>query len=387
MTHPAQVDPTARVSTALRRFPTTGVDVPLGETVVGAAVLVECLNKQTSRGTPMAMLTFRNQTGSATMPAWAEQLPALAGLSDCTPVALTATWTAGRDGTPEWKFHGATALPTDHPVAREAQPKAPVALRELGERAAAFLRVLSKDGGEVFDVLMNTPLAWQDGELESMRARFLLAPAAKSLHHATIHGLLFHSVQVVELALAAAETLRRTDAPGLDVDAVVLGAFWHDIGKLDELSWNGNFRYTARGAMSSHMGWGICRITEAVTRADTTTNWQPTARQRELIEHVLHIISSHHGQRDWGALVEPASREAWCVSTADQLSAKTQPITDAAGSGTPLAAGWTRVGSGAYARVQFISPTAPREPSPTPPADGVLRLVLPTTVQEAPDVS
>lgn len=383
MTHPLQLDPAARVSSALRRFPTTGADVPLGETVVGAAVLVECLHKQTSRGKPMAMLTCRNQTGSASMPAWSEQLPALAGLSDGTPVALTATWTAGRDGTPEWKFNAATALPPDHPVAREAQPTAPVTLRELGGRAAAFMSVLSKDGGELFDLLMNTPVAWPDGPLESMRARFLLAPAAKAMHHATLHGLLFHVVQTTELALAAAETLRQTDAPDLDIDAVVLGAFWHDIGKLDELSWNGSFKYTARGAMSSHMGWGLCRVTEALTRAETTTDWRPTPRQAELRDHLLAIISSHHGQQSWGALVEPPSRESWIVSCADQCSAKVQPITDTAGSGTPLALGWTRVGSGSYARAQFVSQTAPRQASPAAANDGVLRLLLPNDALEA----
>jgi uncharacterized protein YigA (DUF484 family) len=34
-------------------------------------------------------------------------------------------------------------------------------------------------------------------------------------------------------------------------------------------------------------------------------------------------------QQQWGAICEPASREAWCVQSADQLSSRIQPLTDA----------------------------------------------------------
>jgi len=387
MSYPMQTVPEVAVATPVRRFPLNGVDVAPGDTIVGAAVLVERQDKQTRQNKPMATLTFRNASGGASMPVWSEQLGALTGLTDGMPVLLTAAWVTGRDGSAEWKFEGADPLPSDHPVVREAQPAAPVSLAALGARTAAVLAVLSDEARQLFDLLMNTPVSWPNEPHAPMKARFLEAPAAVSMHHATIRGLFFHSLQVVELALGLTETLRRHDAPDLDVDAVVLGAFWHDIGKLDELSWKGAFKYTARGAMSTHMGWGLCRVTEALTRAEATTNWRPTPRQLELISHILMIISSHHGQLSWGALVEPASREAWIVSTADQTSAKVQQMTDAAGTGTPLAEGWTRVGTGKYQRAQFISPTASHGVAAAPSADGVLRLVLPGQSAEVTDVA
>ena len=387
MNVPMQAAPQTDGALTLCRFPFAAKGVAVGDTVVGVAVLLDREDKQTRAGKPMATFTLRNATGVAAMPVWSEGLPAVAGLAAGMPVLLTATWASGRGGTAEWKFEAAEALPENHPVVLEAQPVAPLTLEQLRVRTAPMLAVLSADARKLHDVLLYTPVVWPDGSLEPMRDRFVQAPAATANHHATIRGLLFHSVQVTGLALVTAQELRRTgDAPDLDLDAVVLGAFWHDLGKLDELSWRGSFKYTARAAGATHMGWGLCRVTEAVTRAETTTGWQPTTRQRELIDHLLHIVASHHGQKDWGALVEPMSREAWCVSTADQLSAKAQPITDTAGTGVPLAAGYDRVGSGWAGRTQFISPSASR-PSIKSGEEGVLRLVLPDAEQETTDAA
>lgn len=388
MSNPMQVASERNALPPLRRFPFSGGEVAVGDTVVGAAVLLDREDKQTRAGKAMATFTLRNATGAAAMPVWAEQLPAVADLTSGSPVVLTATWASGRGGTPEWKFEGAEALPVDHPVVLEAQPVAPVTLGLLGARMQALLSVLSTEARELFDVLMHTPVACGIGPLEPMKARFVAAPAATSNHHATRHGLLFHSIQTAELALSLADTFRRTgDAPDIDIDAVVLGGVWHDVGKLDEISYQGAFKYTARAAVATHMGWGLCRVTEAVTRAETTTAWQPTLRQRELVQHLLMIVASHHAQLSWGALVEPASREAWCVANADQTSAKVQPITDSAGTGTPLAEGWTRIGAGRFGRSQFISPTAQRRDGVAAAGDGVLRLMLPGTEKGVSDVA
>jgi putative nucleotidyltransferase with HDIG domain len=319
------------------------------------------------------------------MQLWQENLHAVEGLAAGQPVELTAEWVTGRDGAGEWKFVRAIPLPMNHAVAREAQPQSPVAVNVLVERTRALKAVLSPEARELFDIILNTPIAWIDGTLAPMRARYLIAPAATSMHHAALRGLHHHHVQVAECALAAARALKETDAPTLDLDAVILGALYHDIGKLDELGWTGVFSYTARGAAASHMGWGMCRITEIVTRAQLS-GWEPTVRQRELIEHTLHIISSHHGQKDFGALVEPASREAWAVSTADMLSSRVQPISETAGTGTSLGDGWERVGTGWKSRAQFVSPHVPSDIGAyVTPDTPLLRLMIASRPEGAED--
>ena len=372
---------------ASQRFPTTGADVAIGDVVSGAAVLTERTDKMTRANKPMAQLMLRNNTGVVAVPVWAESLAEIGKCVAGMPVLLTCERVHGRDGSPEWRFIAAIPLPPAHPVMREALPQAPVSQAALTARTSALKAALSPDACKLFDVILNTPVQWPDGSLAPMRGRFLEAPAAVSYHHACLSGLWWHSVQTSEIALASAVALQRTDAPDIYIDAVILGGVFHDIGKLDELNWNGVFSYAPRGAIASHMGWGMSRVTEAITRAQVSDDWRPSRRQRNLIDHTLLVISSHHGQKDFGALVEPASRESWAVSTADMLSSRVQPITDLASTGQALGDGWSRVGTGWKQRLQLISENADAQAAlvEDAPASTGLRLTLPIRTKEVRD--
>jgi 3'-5' exoribonuclease len=61
-------------------------------------------------------------------------------------------------------------------------------------------------------------------------ARFIAAPAGIKQHHAYAGGLLEHVVSLAELSLAVAPRY-----PNLDPDLLLMGAFLHDIGKIEEL--------------------------------------------------------------------------------------------------------------------------------------------------------
>jgi 23S rRNA maturation-related 3'-5' exoribonuclease YhaM len=40
------------------------------------------------------------------------------------------------------------------------------------------------------------------------------------------------------------------------------------------------------------------------------------------IDEVTHAILSHHGQREWGSPVRPATKLAWILHTCDMMSAR-----------------------------------------------------------------
>jgi len=122
------------------------------------------------------------------------------------------------------------------------------------------------------------------------------------------------------------------------------------------------------GSMS-HMGHGIRRITEAVLRAETCDGWVPSPHQRDLLEHVQHIIASHHMQREWGAISEPASREAWFVQSADLVSSRVQPITDATASMPDRGDGWVSIKDGWRTKFVYVSPTERHADAVPPNAD------------------
>ena len=72
-------------------------------------------------------------------------------------------------------------------------------------------------------------------------AAFREAPAAKSMHHAWIGGLLEHVVSLLGIADLAAKHYQ------VHRDLLLTGAILHDIGKLQELRWGTSFDYTSGG--------------------------------------------------------------------------------------------------------------------------------------------
>ncbi len=75
------------------------------------------------------------------------------------------------------------------------------------------------------------------------------APAAKTLHHAFIGGLLDHVVSLCTLCDLACRNYPET----INRDLLLTGAFLHDIGKVHELSFARSFSYTTRGQLLGHM--------------------------------------------------------------------------------------------------------------------------------------
>ena len=322
--------PATTTPSVFGRFPFGAHTPPTGRTETGDAVVTELESKTTKQDTPYARLTLRNATGAGTVNVWAGSLPALADVNVGDPVQVTLTRVAGRDNTGEWQFNDLTRLPANHVVAREAMPACPVPRKALLARTTQIIDALTPEAKDLLTRVMRTPIRRADGTLAPLSIPFMEAPAALGHHHAHLGGLWWHSLQVTEGAESIALAYRQHgDATDLDLDAVRLGGMLHDIGKVSEYAWSGTIAMAPLSGSMSHMGHGLRLVTEALTRAEVEDGWSPTIRQRELAEHVQHIIASHHLQREWGAISEPASREAWCVQSADLLSSRIQPISDA----------------------------------------------------------
>ncbi len=134
-------------------------------------------------------------------------------------------------------------------------------------------------------------------------------PAGKALHHAYIGGLLEHILSLVQAVRRLAPSY-----PQLDVDLLVAGAVLHDIGKLRELSFARNFRYTDIGQLVGHISIGIAWVEEKAR--------QIPGFPGDLLTHILHIIASHHGVPEYGAVKPPMTPEAIAFHYLDDLDAK-----------------------------------------------------------------
>ena len=152
--------------------------------------------------------------------------------------------------------------------------------------------------------------------MENMR----VAPAAMQIHHAWIGGLLEHTLQLVKLADAMLPNY-----PRLNRDIVLLGLFIHDLGKTKELRWDRGFEYTREGNLIGHIARGAMWLEQKAVDAEGKLG---ESLPDGFLAVLQHIVLSHHGQLEHGAVKLPATPEAIFVSQLDTLDAHTQTALD-----------------------------------------------------------
>ena len=138
-------------------------------------------------------------------------------------------------------------------------------------------------------------------------------PAAQTIHHAYRGGFLEHLVKMAEIGTAVAR------AYGADHELVLAGVVLHDIGKLQELSYeDGAISYTKEGNLIGHIGLGLMLVRDAASAV--------SGFPLDLRTHLEHLVLSHHGSREHGSPVEPKTIEAFVLASVDELDAKISQV-------------------------------------------------------------
>jgi 3'-5' exoribonuclease len=197
----------------------------------------------------------------------------------------------------------------------------PVSARPVPEMLAELDACI----GSVRDPWIRQLLSALFVEDAALRAAFAQAPAAKSMHHAYLGGLLEHTLSILGMADRACGHYR-----GLNRDLVVAGVFLHDVGKTAELSYQRSIGYSDAGNLLGH----IAIESEWISRAVGKIPGFP----EELRMQILHIVLSHHGRLEFGSPVLPKTPEALLVHYLDDLDGKLEvmfrAVKDEAGSGS-----------------------------------------------------
>ncbi len=139
---------------------------------------------------------------------------------------------------------------------------------------------------------------------------FTTAPAAKTMHHAYIGGLLEHSLGLCRLA-------ERISAlyPAIDRSLLIAGALLHDLGKVKEFSFAvPPFDYSDQGRLLGHMVISLEIIQEKLSGLSDFP--ERTAMM------IKHLVISHHGRYEFGSPALPMIREAFVLNFIDDLDAK-----------------------------------------------------------------
>jgi 3'-5' exoribonuclease len=199
-------------------------------------------------------------------------------------------------------------------------------MRRLGDSEVDFSDYLpktTKDIGELWQTLAGFVASFQDPFLKSLVESFMSdpeiaeayrsAPAAKTLHHAYIGGLLDHVV-----SLCRSCDLLSRNYPQINRDLLLTGAFLHDIGKIHELTYNRSFSYTTRGQLLGHMVIELEMLHGKIAQVPGFPD--------EIKTLLEHLIISHHGHYEFGSPKLPMFPEALMLHYLDDLDSKMESM-------------------------------------------------------------
>jgi 3'-5' exoribonuclease len=180
---------------------------------------------------------------------------------------------------------------------------APRPIDEMWEELQGHLRAVKNDH---IRVLLNRIVTDNEAQLR-------IWPAAQQIHHAYRGGFLEHIVKMAEVGRLIAR------AYSADEDLVIAGVVLHDIGKLQELAYEGGAgSYTRDGNLVGHIALGLMMVRETANGI--------SGFPADLRAQIEHLVASHHGTREYGSPVEPKTIEAFILASVDELDAKLNQV-------------------------------------------------------------
>lgn len=137
-------------------------------------------------------------------------------------------------------------------------------------------------------------------------------PAAKSVHHAFLGGLLMHTANMMKIADFLAAMYPET----IDRSLLLTGTLLHDMAKEQEFVFSQlglAVDYSIEGQLLGHLVMGAQETAEVAASLDVPEDKSMLLR---------HLILSHHGEPEFGAAVRPLCAEAELLSLIDSVDSR-----------------------------------------------------------------
>jgi 3'-5' exoribonuclease len=271
-----------------------------GDQIEGVYLLSKLDLRKTKYGNPFYSCELSDRTGSLPARQWEADADAFAILAEAPVVYVTGV-------VDEWvneiqlKVTKLEAVEASLEELRFLIPHTPYDVEQLfGELQRTFETLENPFLREMFGKVLGDP---------KFATKIKETPAASSYHHNYMGGLLEH---IVSLLRVSEQVLFAY--PRLNRDLVLVGAFLHDIGKVEELSWERGFSYTTRGQLLGHIAIGTLLIED----------WSRAVEgfPKDLKDELIHLVLSHHGIKEHGSPVVPCTPEALVVHFLDNLDGK-----------------------------------------------------------------
>lgn len=253
----------------------------------------------TRSGSPFLKIRLADKTGEVEAVKWEATESEISRLTEDDYVLVHGNVNSYKDNLQvqldSFQRNGEPVDPSDFLRCTERDPK---------QMMSEFLGIISSVSNPHLRQLLDS--FFKNSELAKA---FCQAPAAKSLHHAYIGGLLEHSLGVVKGCAAIAGVY-----PDVDKDVLLTAGALHDIGKIEEFVWSSSIKYSEAGNLVGHVVGGAMMVKEAASRIP---GFDP------LLSLMLqHMILSHHGLKEYGSPKQSECIEAEILHHADDMDAK-----------------------------------------------------------------
>ena len=273
----------------------------LNDEIEGFYILKSANPKVTANGKPFLTGALSDRTGVMEMKVWDYAGP-LTAADEGKVVKVRGTVGEFR-GTPQFTASRIRLAAADDQVdPASLVPTAPI------DREAA-MAALQKWAASIED---EDYRAVAEAMLERHGQALERIPAAKSVHHAFLGGLLMHTANMMKLADFLAELYRDT----IDRSLLLAGTLLHDIAKEQEFVFSQlglATDYSVKGQLLGHLVMGA---QEAACVAETLH----VPEEKSVL--LQHLILSHHGEPEFGAAVRPLCAEAELLSLIDAVDSR-----------------------------------------------------------------
>ena len=141
---------------------------------------------------------------------------------------------------------------------------------------------------------------------------FKRIPAAKSVHHGFLNGLLMHTGNMMKIADFLAGLYTDT----VDRSLLLAGTFAHDLQKETEFVFSELgmvIDYSMKGQLLGHLVMGAEEVAEISKELDID------GAKAVLLQH---MVLSHHGEPEFGAAVKPMCAESELLSYIDMIDSR-----------------------------------------------------------------
>ena len=274
-----------------------------GDDVEGFYVLKDAFLKTTAAGKPFLSGVLADRSGVIDLKVWDYSGPIGARPDDIGRVVKIRGQVSEFKGAPQ--LTAGRIRMADGNDQYDLSALVPTAPIDADARVAEIERMIDSMEDREYQSVARTMLA---RHLDAFRS----IPAAKSVHHSFLSGLLMHTSNMLRLA----DFLAGLYGEIIDRSLLLTGTLLHDFAKEKEFTFSGLglvTDYSLPGQLIGHLVMGAQEL--------------GISEEKSLL--LQHMILSHHGEPEFGAAVRPMCAEAELLSEIDLIDSRMEIYTEA----------------------------------------------------------